>query len=147
LRDEPASKTLLTLSALAHPQWNVHPTKFDVAHAMMFALNTDLIRAQLLTEIIYRPQNVQLSTFDAIKPETQERITYALGERFTNLRNWLDDYRQSAPQPLDFFLRRLPTRLRIPQQHGRRPRSIQFDRVHQKIQTSHGTDDERPVRS
>jgi len=107
LRDEPASKTLLTLSALAHPQWNVYPTKFDVTHAMMFALNTDLIRAQLLTEIIYRPQNIQLSTFDAIKPETQERITYALGERFSNLRNWLEDYRQSAPQPLDFFLRRL----------------------------------------
>jgi hypothetical protein len=106
LRDEPASKTLLTLSALAHPQWNVHPTKFDVAHALMFALNTDLIRAQLLTEIIYHPRDLELSTFDQIKPETQERITYALGARFTNLRNWLDDYRQSAPQPLDFFLRR-----------------------------------------
>ncbi len=107
LRDEPASKTLLTLSALAHPQWNVYPTKFDVTHAMMFALNTDLIRAQLLTEIIYRQHDLQLSTFDQIKPETQERITYALGERFSNLRNWLEDYRQSAPQPLDFFLRRL----------------------------------------
>lgn len=107
LRDEPASRTLLTLSALAHPQWNIRPTKFDMSHALMFALNTDLIRAQLLTDIVYRPSNVQLATFDAIKPETQERITYALGERFTNLRNWIEDYRQSAPQPLDFFLRRL----------------------------------------
>jgi hypothetical protein len=107
LRDEPASRTLLTLSALAHPQWNIRPTKFDVAHALMFALNTDLIRAQLLTEIVYRPPFDTLRVFDEIKPETQERITYALGERFTNLRNWLEDYRQSAPQPLDFFLRRL----------------------------------------
>jgi len=107
LRDEPASRTLLTLSALAHPQWSIRPTKFDVAHALMLALNTDLIRAQLLTEIIYRPPNTQLSTFNDIKPEAQERITYALGERFTNLRNWIEDYRQAAPQPLDFFLRRL----------------------------------------
>jgi hypothetical protein len=107
LRDEPASRTLLTLSALAHPQWNVRPTKFDVAHALMFALNTDLIRAQLLTEIVYRPPFDTLRSFDEIKPEMQERITYALGERFTTLRIWLEDYRPSAPQPLDFFLRRL----------------------------------------
>ncbi|MHB8778840.1 MAG: DEAD/DEAH box helicase [Anaerolineales bacterium] len=107
LRDEAASKTLLTLSALAHPHWNIRPTKFDVAHAFMLALNTDLIRAQLLTEIVYRTKDFQLSAFDAIKPETQERITYALGSRYTNLRNWLEEYHSSAPLPLDFFLRKL----------------------------------------
>ncbi|NJN79683.1 MAG: hypothetical protein HC797_03970 [Anaerolineales bacterium] len=57
LRDEAASKTLLTLSALAHPHWNVRPTKFDLAQALMFSLNTDLIRAQLLTEIVYRQRD------------------------------------------------------------------------------------------
>ena len=107
LRDESASKTLLTLSALAHPHWNVHSTKFDIAHALMFALSTDLIRAQLLTEIVYRQRDLKLSTFAEIKPETQERITYALGERFTNLREWLENYQANAPMPLDFFLRKL----------------------------------------
>ncbi len=107
LRDEPASKSLLILSALAHPQWNVHPPKFDVAHALMFALNTDLIRAQLLTDIIYGQRDQRLSTFDQIKPETQERITYALGDRYTVLRNWLEAYRAEPPLPLDFFLKKL----------------------------------------
>ena len=107
LRDEPASKTLLTLSALAHPHWQTHPPKFDVAHALMVALDTDLVRAQLLTEIIYHPRDLRLSTFDEIKPETQERITYALGERYSILRNWLEEYRASEPLPLDFFLRKL----------------------------------------
>jgi superfamily I DNA/RNA helicase len=107
LRDEPASKTLLTLSALAHPHWNVRPAKFDVAHALMFALDTDLIRAQLLTEIVYRQKDLRLSTFDEIKPEMQERITYALGARYTDLREWLENYRGSQPLPLDFFLRKL----------------------------------------
>ncbi|MBL8049912.1 MAG: hypothetical protein JNM46_01705 [Anaerolineales bacterium] len=107
LRDETASKTLLTLSALAHPHWNVRPTKFDLAQAFMFALNTDLIRAQLLTEIVYRQRDFRLSTFNEIKPETQERITYALGERYTTLRNWIEEYRSSFPTPLDFFLRKL----------------------------------------
>jgi hypothetical protein len=37
----------------------------------------------------------------------QERITYTLGEKFTTLRNWLDDYRAVPPLPLDFFLRKL----------------------------------------
>ncbi|MDO8754790.1 MAG: UvrD-helicase domain-containing protein [Anaerolineales bacterium] len=107
LRDEAASKTLLTLSALAHPHWNIRPAKFDVSHALMFALNTDLIRAQLLTEIVYRTKDLRISTFDEIKTETQERITYALGSRYTNLRNWLEEYRSSNPLPLDFFLRKL----------------------------------------
>jgi hypothetical protein len=107
LRDEPASRTLLTLSALAHPHWNIRPTKFDVAHALMFALNTDLIRAQLLTEIIYTPKDLRLSTFDQIRADTQERITYALGERYANLSAWLNTYRESNPLPLDFFMRKL----------------------------------------
>jgi len=107
LRDEPASKTLLTLSALAHPHWNIRPTKFDLTHALMFALDTDLIRAQLLTEIIYRQRDLRLSTFDEIKPEMQERITYLLGEKYSNMRNWLNDYRETTPQPFDFFLRKL----------------------------------------
>lgn len=107
LRDESASKTLLTLSALAHPHWNVRPAKFDVAHALMFALDTDLIRAQLLTEIVYRQKDLRFSTFDEIKPEMQERITYGLGARYTDLREWLENYRRWQPLPLDFFLRKL----------------------------------------
>lgn len=107
LRDEPASKTLLTLAALAHPQWQVHPPKFDIAHALMFALNTDLIRAQLISEIVYGQRDLRLSTFDQINPETQERITYALGERYSILQTWLEEVRGSEPMPLDFFLRKL----------------------------------------
>jgi len=106
LRDEAASKTLLTFSALAHPHWNIPPAKFDVSHALMFALKTDLIRAQLLTEIVHRTKDFRMSTFDEIKTETQERITYSLGSRYTNLRNWLEEYRSSKPLPLDFFLRK-----------------------------------------
>ena len=107
LRDEPASQALLTLAALAHPDWGVHPTRFDAAYAFMFALGTDLVRAQLLAEIVYRQKELRLSSFEEIKPEMQERITYALGERYAALRNWLLNYRESDPLPLDHFLRKL----------------------------------------
>jgi len=108
LRDEPASQTLLTLAALAHPQWEIHPERFDVAYALMQAIeNLDLVRAQLLTEIVYRPRDLRLSTFDEIRPEMQERITFLFGGRYTAFRNWIMAYRESEPLPLDYFLRKL----------------------------------------
>ena len=107
LRDEPASQALLTLAALAHPDWNLHPSRFDIAYALMFALGTDLIRAQLLAEIVYRPKDLRLSAFDEIKPEMQERVTYALGNRYSIIREWINEYRISNPLPLDHFLRKL----------------------------------------
>lgn len=107
LREEPASQCLLTLAALAHPQWDIHPGHFDVAYACMLALGMDLVRAQLLTEIVYRPKDLRLSPFDEIRSEVQERITFVFGNRYTQLREWLLVYRDGEPLPLDHFLRKL----------------------------------------
>ncbi len=107
LREEPASQALLTLAAIAHPAWEIIPSRFDLAYAFQLALNTDLVRAQLLAEIVYRPQQLVLSNFEDIRAETQERITYQLGERYTQLQNWLLAYRQEEPLPFDHFLRKL----------------------------------------
>jgi hypothetical protein len=108
LRDEPASHALLTLAALAHPHWNTHPPKFDVAYALMQSIQgLDLIRAQLLTEIVYRQRNFTLEAFDGIKADMQERITYSIGNRYSMVRDWLITYRESMPLPLDHFFRRI----------------------------------------
>jgi len=108
LRDEPASHALITLAALAHPHWNIHPPKFDVAYALMQSIDgLDLIRAQLLTEIIYRQRDFMLSPFDNIKPDVQERITFTLGNRYSMLRDWILVYRESDQLPLDHFFRKL----------------------------------------
>jgi hypothetical protein len=99
LREEPASQCLLTLAMLAHPEWGLRPTKFDVAYTLMQAIaGMDLVRAQLLAEIVYRiRQDVPtLLSFDQLIPETQERITYRLGERYERLRLWLLGYHQNA---------------------------------------------------
>ncbi|MDK1081047.1 MAG: UvrD-helicase domain-containing protein [Anaerolineae bacterium] len=108
LRDEPASQALLTLAALAHPHWNIRPPKFDVGYALMHSIEgLDLVRAQLLTEIIYRQRDFSLAPFDGIKPDVQERITYSFGNRYSTLREWLQAYRESDALPLDHFLRKL----------------------------------------
>jgi hypothetical protein len=108
LHDEPASRTLLTLAALAHPAWKILPPKFDVAYAFMQSIEgLDLVRAQLLTEIVYRPRDFSLGSFENLQGAAQERITYSLGSRYETLRAWLNEYRDSEPLPLDHFLRKL----------------------------------------
>ena len=108
LRDEPASHALITFAALAHPHWNVHPPKFDIAYALMQAIDSlDLIRAQLLADIVYRQRDLTLSSFENIKPDVQERITFTFGNRYALLRDWLLAYREAAPLPLDHFFRKL----------------------------------------
>lgn len=109
LREEPATQCLLTLAALTYPEWGICPTKFDVAYTMVQALQgMDLVRAQLLTEIVYRTNKglPSLSSFDLIRPEVQERITYRLGENYEKLRLWLISSRQ-IPDEFDHFLSRL----------------------------------------
>lgn len=108
LRAEPASHALLTLAALAHPGWEVHPPHFDLAYALMQSLSgMDLVRAQLLAEIVYRPRGDILAPFDGIRSEVQERITYILGNCYTILREWILSYREGDSLPLDHFLRKL----------------------------------------
>ncbi len=69
----------------------------------------DLVRAQLLTEIVLRlrPEGPELSSFDRIGPEVQQRITYQIGGRYDALRDWLERYRLDPSDELDHFISRL----------------------------------------
>lgn len=108
LRDEPAARALLTFARLAHPHWRMRPAEFDVAFALMAAIaDLDLIRAKLLTEMLYRDGD--LLPFSEVKTAAmQDRITYELGARYDRLQAWLHRYRGGAPVPaLDIFFRQL----------------------------------------
>ena len=109
LRDEPATRCLLTLCALANPEWGFVPERSDVVNAFMQAIGgLDLVRAQLLANIVYRMQEGKpvLGSFEIIQPEIQARITYVFGERFELLRKWLVASHEN-PQELDHFISRL----------------------------------------
>ncbi len=110
LREEPAAHCLLTLAQLAHPDWHMEPTTYDVAYALMQAMGTiepdrtlDLVRAQLLAQEAYprAESKSRLAPFDSLPPETQERFSPILGERYDALRQWLEDYihTNEAPPP------------------------------------------------
>lgn len=67
----------------------------------------DLVRAQLLTDIVYRQRDLRLSPFEEIKSDVQERITFSVGNRYSTLRNWIEEYRASNLLPLDHFFRKM----------------------------------------
>jgi hypothetical protein len=110
LREEPATQCLLTLAAIAHPHWGIRPSRFDLAYALMQAIEgMDLVRAQLLVGIVYRVREdvPTLSSFDQITPDMQERLTFVLGRRYEDLRMWIRNYVAGPEAELDHFLSRL----------------------------------------
>lgn len=107
LRDEPATRTLLTLAKLAHPAWALHPSKYDVTYALTMAVaDLDPVRARLLIDTLYREG--RLLSFDTLRePKIQSRITFDLGARYESLRRWIEAVQEAAPLPVDVFFSRL----------------------------------------
>ncbi len=102
LRDEPTARCLLTMAALAHPAWHHAPLPADVVHALALSIAPlDMVRAQLLTHIVYRPHKGRpsLTPFADIKTSTQERIGYQAGNRYDALRQWLYQNAGTPAQP------------------------------------------------
>ncbi len=108
LRDERAARTLLTLARLAHPQWQMQPAEFDIAFALMTAIDgLDLIRAKLLTEMLYR-QGALLPFSKVQSTAMQSRVTFELGERYDRLVLWLERYRdEGGAEAIDIFFKRI----------------------------------------
>ncbi len=113
LRDEAPARALLTLLALAHPQWGLPPPpRSDVADMLALVIEgLDPLRARLLAGIVYKPQyGGVLSSFEQIQSAVRERITYQAGERYEHLRDWLLSVAEEIEQegwPPDYFLSRL----------------------------------------
>ena len=118
LSEEPAAKTLLTLARLAYPHWHMLPEPFDVTQAMAQSIaGLDLIRASLLTQVVYRPHHKPLDAladveilypFEQIEGKIRDRISYDVGTKFDRLRTWLLDlHNQADPPVLDHFFNRL----------------------------------------
>lgn len=108
LRDEPAIKAVLTLVKLAFPTWGLKPVKDEVRNAMLLLIeDCDYIRADLITQVLFTQSTGTLRSFDPIKKEMQQRITYLVGERFEKLRSWLEENTHDDSLELDIFISRL----------------------------------------
>lgn len=110
LRDEPVVKAILTFARLANPAWAVRAHVQDVRDAFHVAIaDCDLVRADLLAQILYKPLSVpdSLKPFQPVNPEKQARITYLIGERYEHLREWLTANCDQGSLELDHWISRL----------------------------------------
>ncbi len=111
LSKEPAVKALLALSAMAHPAWRVQLGTQDLAQALSFSIrDMDPIRAHLLARAVYETDEEgrpRLRPFSAVASETQDRVTYRLGEQYDQIHGWIKGYIGEDNQPLDHFLNRI----------------------------------------
>jgi hypothetical protein len=110
LNEEAVTRGLLTLAALAHPQWQSVPPQADVAQAIALSIDhLDPARAYLIAERLYASRNgrAELRPFENLKPDLQERIGFEVGARYDRVRTWLQDVAQADAPPLDVFFARL----------------------------------------
>lgn len=103
LREEPAARTLLTLAKVAHPQWGLMASTYDLAYALTASLaGLDLIRARLISDNLYRGGRLQ--SFGQLHSESlQTRITFEFGNLYDRLYDWLLAYQAEEPLHIDGF--------------------------------------------
>jgi hypothetical protein len=85
-------------------------SNYQIAYAFLQTIqDLDLVRAQLLVDSAYRaaPGKTGLLPFEKIRPESQQRITYYIGNRYETLRRWLEAYVDEPSAELDFFFSKL----------------------------------------
>ena len=108
LREEPVVRACLTLAGLAHPQWQLRLSAYDVGEALRLALAPiDPVRAALAARLLYDPAAASLRPKGEVAANTGERLGFVALERYGRLWDWLANYRNTEPVPIDHFLRRL----------------------------------------
>ncbi len=107
LYDEPAVRSLITLAKLAHPHWEMPPSREEIRSMLVHCIEElDLIRADLLMQmgVAFKKQSFPLRAFEEIGADGRERITYSAGMRYSRLREWLLNYiEQGEKEELDVF--------------------------------------------
>lgn len=102
-REEPRVRAWLTWLALAHPDWDVHPSSYDVAEALTLSIrDLDPARAELLTERLYRPDVPELLPISELPDRLAERVDMRFAGLMEELRLWLAAVDPSVP--IDVFL-------------------------------------------
>ena len=114
-REEAHVRTWLTFTALAHPDWHIYPSHYDVAEALQLSLyGLDPVRAALVAQSLYEPNVPRLRDTLELTGKQVERIGEEMVNRVELLRRWLLEQgtADGRPQhPLPTFLHKLFTEL------------------------------------
>lgn len=107
LKSNPTIQTLLTLAALAHPEWKQPPDIYQTQSALTTAIpKLDPLRARLILESASVNKLVtSLPSIEAHPKQIFERIPYQVLRQLEHLRLWLS--MADPNEPLDYFISRL----------------------------------------
>lgn len=107
LKSNPHIQTILTLSTLAHPEWNQQPDIYQVQSALTTAIpGLDSLRARLiLDQVAVHNIVTSLPFIEPLPKEIKERVPAELLWQVEKLRLWLGSADQN--EPLDYFISRL----------------------------------------
>ena len=109
-REEPRIRAWLTWLVLAHPEWGVNPSTYDIAEALSLSIQgLDPARAELAAKFLYQNGEGKLLPVDRLQEKIRHRIGAEMLERVEELRLWLEDPENHAP--IDVFLHNLFTQL------------------------------------
>ncbi|MBQ7667903.1 MAG: hypothetical protein IJS47_01060 [Clostridia bacterium] len=97
---------LITLGYLCHPDEKIVPNRDDVKALIMMILDIDPVRSSILAGIVCS-QN-PFAKFPQVDEEgIIERIGYSNVQKYEFIRNWINDYREHEPLPIDEFFRKV----------------------------------------
>lgn len=113
-REEPRVRSWITLLAIAHPDWHIYPTMYDMAEALQLSIHgLDPARAALIAQSLYQPNFPSLRETSELDEQQVERIGADMVEKVETLRQWLINNGSESGQPylLDVFIHKLFTQL------------------------------------
>lgn len=110
-REEPRVRAWMTWLALAHPDWEIYPSLYDMAEALQLSLaGLDPARAMLLAQSLYEPNVPALRDPLELTGAQEARIGERPLAQVTVLRAWLAEngsMGEGETQALDVFMHRL----------------------------------------
>lgn len=102
-RDEPRIRAWLTWLALAHPEWELPVTPYDVEEALTISIfGLDPARAALLVQSLYLEETAVLLPADNMPQPLMDRIGHDLVALYEELRLWLVEH--GATLSIEAFL-------------------------------------------
>ncbi len=109
-REEPRIRAWLTWLVLAHPEWGIIPSTYDIGEALSLSIQgLDPARAGLAAKFLYENGEGKLLPVDRLQEKVRHRIGTDKLERVEELRLWLEDTENDTP--IDLFLHNLFTHL------------------------------------
>lgn len=103
--DNPYTNAMIVLACLSHPSYGVLPSQKDIADTISLILDMDPVRSSLVARQVVAKKPYMFPAIDDV--DWRERIGFSNSERYEYIRNWLLEYINSPPMPIDHFFRRV----------------------------------------